>query len=349
LARLAGLARPSFLAADDIAISGAIKATPTDVTLDEATLTSAAQTLQGALHIADVGGRPVVSGTLDSERLAIAPLFGPLTPLFDPDGRWSLRPFAPAPPGDFDLDLRLSAGRLDVYGRELANAAASTILKDGVLTVSLIEAAAYGGRLKGEVRLACVDGSLQIDAHAKLADADFGAAFSDFGWPVPTGRGTGEFAVRTAGRFPAAAIAGVSGSASVTLEQGAVKGVNLEEALRRSQRRPIDVARDMRSGGTAFDRLSLELALGKGVAHVVNGELAAQGVSANAEGSISLAARSWDLRVNAMQTDAAGEESQGAAHLSLDIDGPWSQPAIRAIGAADARPPDADPAADPPK
>ena len=128
-----------------------------------------------------------------------------------------------------------------------------------------------------------------------------------------------------------------------------MKGVNLEEALRRSQRRPIDVARDMRSGGTAFDRLSLELALGEGVAHVVDGELVAQGVSANTEGSIDLAAQSWDLRVNAMQTGAAGEASQDAAHLSLDIDGPWSQPNIRAAGAAEARPPSPDPAIDPPR
>ncbi len=349
LARLVGLTRPSFLAADDLAISGAIKATPTDATLDEATIASAGQTFQGALHVSDLGGRPIVSGTLDSDQLAIAPLFGSLTPLFGPEGEWSERPFGVAPPGDFDLDLRLSAGRLDVYGRELANAAASAILKDGILTASLIEAAAYGGRLNGEIRLACLGGSLQINARAKLADADFGAAFSDFGWQAPSGKGTGEFDVRTAGRFPAAALVDLGGSASLTLEQGAVAGINLEEALRRSQRRPIDVARDMRVGGTAFDRLSLELAIGKGVAHVVNGELAAHGASANLEGAIDLPARSWNLRVNAVQTDASGDELQDAAHLTLDIDGPWSQPTIRAAGAADARAPVADPATAPAK
>jgi AsmA protein len=212
-----------------------------------------------------------------------------------------------------------------------------------------MEAAAYRGRLNAEIRLACLEGNLQIDARAKLAGADFGAAFSDFGWAVPTGTGTGEFAVRTSGPSPAAAVAGLSGSTTLKLEQGVLRGVNLEEALRRSQRRPIDVARDMRVGGTAFDRLSLELALGQGVAHVVNGELAAHGVSANMEGAIDLGARNWDLRVNAVQTDAAGEESPDAAHLSLDIDGPWSQPTIRAAGPADALPPDADPETAPAK
>jgi hypothetical protein len=44
------------------------------------------------------------------------------------------------------------------------------------------------------------------------------------------------------------------------------------------------------------------------------------------------------LRVNAIQTDAAGEESQDAAHLTLDIAGPWSQPTIRAIGDSSTEP-----------
>ena len=88
---------------------------------------------------------------------------------FDREGGWSVRPFVLAPPRNFDLDLRLSAGRLDVYGRELANAAASAILKDGVLTLSLIDAAAYGGRLRGETRVACVGDDVNVQARARLS------------------------------------------------------------------------------------------------------------------------------------------------------------------------------------
>jgi hypothetical protein len=49
------------------------------------------------------------------------------------------------------------------------------------------------------------------------------------------------------------------------------------------------------------------------------------------------------LQVNAVQTDAAGEESQDAAHLTLDIAGPWSAPTIRAIGGRGSTEPAADP------
>ena len=62
---------------------------------------------------------------------------------------------------------------------------------------------------------------------------------------------------RGAGRSPMALVAALGGNATFDLTQGALSGVNLEEALRRSQRRPLDVAKDMRSGGTAFERASV--------------------------------------------------------------------------------------------
>ena len=332
LARLVGREPPPFLAADDVIITAKLKATSSEATFAEAIVTSARQTLQGALHAAEVDGRPVVSGSFDADRLAIAPLIGPAPPLIDRDGGWSARPFAIAPPRNFDLDFRLSAGHLDVYGRELSNAAGSVSLKDGVLTASLIDAAAYGGRLRGETWVACEGEVLNVRARAKLAAADFGAAFSDFGWPTMTGQGTLEFALETTGRSPVAAVAELGGSASLMLQQGAVLGINLEEALRRSQRRPIDVARDMRIGGTTFDTLALGVALGRGIIHVINGELGAQGVAANLQGQIDLPAQAWGLHANAMQVGAAGQESPETAHLSFDVEGPWSAPTIRVMG-----------------
>ena len=335
LARVVGADPPPFVSADDAAVVGKLQATPNEATLADATVTSARQTLQGAVRVAGFDGRPSVSGSFDGDRLAIAPFVGPAPPLLDREGGWSALPFALRPPRNFDLDLRLSAGRLDVYGRELSNAAASAILKDGVLTLSLVDAVAYGGRLQGETRIACVGDDVNIHARARLAAADFGEAFSNLGWPVPTGQGTLEFGLKTTGASPAAVIAGLGGSASLKVGQGAVTGVNLEEALRRSQRRPIDVARDMRIGGTAFDTLELELALGQGIAHVVNGELAAHGVAANLQGQVDLLAQRWDLHANAIQTDSAGQASKDGARLSFDIEGPWTSPTIRATGDKD--------------
>ena len=348
---IAGLARlfeanpPAFLAADDVRVAGKVRATATGVTFDEVTATAASQTVRGAVQLSRLGGRPSVSATLDSDKLSISALFGQPAPLFSRNGGWSGRSFSAAPPASYDLDLRLSARNIDIYGHEIADAAVSAILKNGVLSASLVDGAAYGGRLKGETRLECEDGSLRLAVQGELTDADFGAVFADFGWPAPTGKGSAAFAIHTAGGSPAAAVAGLNGSATLKMEQGGFAGINLEQALRRSQRRPIDIARDLRTGDTAFDRLSLELALGEGAAHVVNGDLEAQGVEADLQGAIDLADQSWKLRLNATQRNANGS----AALLGLDIDGPWLNPTLRATPGASPAPTAVDPPPAPPQ
>ena len=338
---------PLVLASDDLTITAKVKAAPDALMLSEATATSAEQNFEGALEIARVGGRPIVSGTLAADAVALGPLLGRPDWLFDSTDGWSAKPFAHVPLQAFDLDLRLSAVRLDVYGRTLSNAAASVIVKDGRLSANLIEAATSDGRLDGETSVEWIGQDLKIRARAELTDADLGAAFADFGRPVASGRGEARFAVETVGSSPAAAVAGLSGSASLEAADGGIVGVNLEEALRRSQRRPIDIGRDMGLGGTAFDKLAVSVAIDRGRARIEHGDMTSRGMAAELEGLADLAARTWDLRLNAVQTDAAGEESQSAAHLTLNIDGPWSAPTVRAIGDGDEIQPDSDPATPP--
>ena len=322
---------PPILAANDIAITAKVNGGPNALTLGDATLTSVGQTLEGAIAISDASGRPAVSTTLAAETLALMPLLGPPDRIFDPSGGWSAKPFAFAPLKAVDLDLRLSAAHLDVYGLPLADAAASLIVTNGKLNMTLIEAAAYGGRLKGEAA-ASVGRDLKMSARGELVDADLGGVIADFGPPLATGRGGVRFSVEATGASPAAAIASLTGTASLEAANGSILGVNLEEALRRSRRRPIDVERDMRLGGTAFDKVDVSLALDDGHAQVRRGVMTSHGVTAELSGLIDLVAQSWGLHVSAVQTDAAGEESQDAAHLTLDIAGPWSAPTIRAVG-----------------
>ena len=211
-----------------------------------------------------------------------------------------------------------SRGRISTSMGVLANVAASALLKDGVLTSDLVDTALYGGRLGGKLRLAHVSAGLGISTRAKLIGADFGAAVGRFrpvrrhgkGRRRDHARGRGAFAGRGHRRPQRQGVAGAL--------RRRRRGVNLEEALRRSQRRPLDVAKDMRIGETAFDTFALEFAFGHGIAHVVNGELGAQGVAANLQGQVDLPAQSWDLHANAIQTDAAGQPSKDGARLSFN-------------------------------
>ena len=333
--RLVGVKSPPFPGLADFAVSGKVKATSDTVAFDEATITGDGQTLQGALRVARNRGRFAVAGSLDADRLSLAPLLGSPTPWMAPDGGWSAKALSLSPPRDFDLDLRLSADELDAYGVRFSNIAASAMIKDGALTASLVDATAYEGRMTGELRLACDASRALLSARGRLAGADFGAAFTVLGWPSATGRGDAEFSVETAGRAPADLIAGLSGKASISLTDGAISGVNLEGALRRSQRRSIEAAKDLPGGGTAFERATLDLLIGQGVAHVVEGSLVARGVSANLQGAVDLGGQSWKLRLNASQADPSGAVTPDAARLSLDIDGPWSAPSVQAVQEGD--------------
>jgi AsmA protein len=318
---------------NDLSIKGKAKATPEAISLNDLALTSARQTFEGALQIADVGGRPNVSGTFAAEEAAVAPFLGPADRFVDPAGGWKASPFAVGALQAFDLDLRLSAARLDIYGHALSKAAASVIVRSGRLSASLIEAGAFDGHLRGDADVECVGKNLKIDARGELVDADLGAAFADFGRPVATGRGGARFDVATFGDSPAAAIAGLSGSASLDAVDGGIVGVNLEEALRRSQRHLVDIGRDTRLGGTSFDKLAVSVVLDKGRAAIDRGEMASRGISVGAKGVIDLAARGWDVKLRAVQTDSSGAESENAARLAFDVKGPWSAPTIRATGA----------------
>jgi AsmA protein len=332
MASFLGAQPPPVLVANDIAITAKVKGGPDSLTLGDATLTSAGQTVEGALAISDAGRRPAISGTLAAETLALEPLLGPPERVFDPSGEWSTRPFALEQLRSFDLDLRLSAAHLDVYGLQLADAAASAIVTDGKLSTTLLEAAAYGGRLEGKFGAAYVGRNLELSAHGELADADLGAAIADFALPVVTGTGGARFALTASGVSPAAAIASLTGTASLEAANGSILGVNLEEALRRGHRRPIDVERDMRVGGTTFDKFDASFSLDDGRARIQRGVLTSHGVKSELNGLIDLGAQSLALQVKAIQTDAAGDESQDAAHLTVDVAGPWSHPTIRAVG-----------------
>jgi AsmA protein len=320
---------PAVLAANDITITSKVKGAADSVTFGEATLTSAGQSLEGAIAISDAGGRPAISGTLAADTLALEPLLGPPQPVVDPSGRWSTKPFAFAPLRSFDLDLRLSAAHLDAYGLKLADAATSAIVTDGKLSAMLMEGTAYGGRLQGELGAAYVGRDLKFSARGELADADLGAAVGDFAQPIVTGTGGAKFTLEASGASPAAAISSLTGTASLEAADGSILGVNLEEALRRSHRRPIDAERDIPLGVTTFDKVEASLAVGEGRAQVQRGVMTSHGVKADLDGFIEIVNQRLALQVDAVQTDATGEESQDAARLTLDIVGPWSRPTIR--------------------
>lgn len=328
LKRLLGYDGAPFALGDSFSLSGKAQAAGEAVTLSDAAVVASGQKFDGALTLARQGGRYAVSGTLAADQLDLTALTGPPFDLVTRAGDWSQTPFDYAPPTDIDLDLRLSAARLKWREYAVTDAAGSLMCKSGACTATLLEATAYQGTLKGELSMARGARGLTTLATVSLADADLGAACADFGWRGFRGQGDVEAELRATGFAASDSVLSLAGQASATLSAGAVDGVSVEEALRRSQRRPIDVARDLGDGATHFLRGHMRLTIANGEATINEGRVEGPGSTIDVGGMIDIANRSWQAQARAVQTDSQGMPSANAARLTIILSGPWSAPNV---------------------
>ncbi|MGO9770471.1 MAG: AsmA-like C-terminal region-containing protein [Roseiarcus sp.] len=328
LERLLGAHPASLIVGDSLSLEGKAQTHGASLALSEARFELAGQKFEGALTLSREGERTAISGTLAAESLKIEPLVGAPSTFFNAQGAWSSEPFGFTPPRGLDLDLRISAAHADWRGHRLDDAAGSLICKDGRLTAKLLEAGAYQGVVKGQLTLARGANGLETQMAGSLVDADVGAALADFGWSGYRGRGGFDFSLRSTGFAPADSVASLTGAASLDLQPGVVDGVSIEEAMRRSLRRPIDVARDMAIGQTTFSRARAQFAVAKGIAAVSGARVEGPGAALAIDGEIDMAAREFHARLAATQADAEGAPSANAARLTIVLDGPWSAPTV---------------------
>src|SRR5208282_2135795 len=320
-----------LIVGDALSVSGKAQTNGASLALSDAELDLAGQKFEGALDLSGEEARTTLSGTLAADSLSIEPLLGPPPTFMNDQGAWSDKPFRFAPPRAFDIDLRISAAHAEWRGYRLDDIAGSLICRDGQLAAKLLEAGAYQGALKGQLTLTSGPDGLQAQMAGSLADADLGAALADFGWNGYRGRGGFDFSLRSTGFAPADSVASLAGTASLDLQAGVVDGVNIEEAMRRSQRRPVDLARDMAVGQTTFAHGRAKFVVVDGDAEITEAQIEGPGSAIEVEGAIDVAARAVHARLAAIQADAEGAPSPDGAWLTIVVEGPWSAPSVAAI------------------
>ena len=298
--------------------------------MSEARLDVGGQRFDGSLEFSRLAGKTSVSGTLAADTLDISALWDQPGSILDSSGRWSREPLIAAPSQTLDLDLRVSASQASWQGHRIEAAAASVLQKNRRLTVRLLDATACEGELSGEFSIQGAPDGLQMEASASLANGDIGAALSEWGVTAFTGRGGYEGSFRATGASAAELAASLTGSAEIELQDGAINGVNFEQALRRSQRRPVDFARDLAIGETNFSSARARLEITGGQAQIVEARMEGPGAIVQVQGAIDIAAQEWRARIEAVQASAIGEPSVDAARMAIDLFGPWSAPTVAA-------------------
>ena len=324
--RIATKAAPTTLAALGIdvplpatlreaTIDGDIVATPGIATLANLRLDIGGDQFEGALTWQAGSGRPSLTGTLDTSNLTLAPYLGTLPS--------ALGGSLPQTRGQPDLDLRVSAGRLRYERLQADDAALSITSRDGRLELALVDAAAYGGQVKGRVVLAPITeparGNLQ--ASLLMRGVDWSALDRDF---IDQGRLTGTADVSLTLRDEGAGAAnGLTGEGTVSLTNGDVAGLDVAGALARLEKRPLAAAGDLGNGRTRFDRATLPFTIGTGSVRVSAGEIVGPTYAIALAGTVGLAdgqtAISATVRPSATTVDKA-------AGFGLEITGPWRRP-----------------------
>ena len=311
-------------------LSARISANATEAKLSDAVVTLGGQRFEGDLAAIKSPAGLSVSGTMAADALDLDALIGPPPALFGPDG-WSEAPALPAPSSRFDLDLRVSASRAVWRGQAIENAAAAVSQRDGRFGVKLLDADFAHGSLTGEMWIEDKQGACDSKLSLSLENADLGALLAGFGERNFSGQGSLKLSVKAHGRSPADIIASADGDGSLEIADGALRKLNFEEALRRGQRRLIDVARDMNAGATRFGAAHGRIEISNGEARFVDVATQSPGVSLAVSGAVDLVGRAWRAHVTARQSSDDGKPTPDGAHMDFALYGPWSGPVLAPI------------------
>ena len=277
---------------------------------------------EGGLSLKREAGRTTLQGTLASDSADLS-RYG-RDPAKDADGRDFLRtPIDVHALAALDLDLRLSARKVQFGAIALERMALATRLKAGELTLSLGEALLFGGTLKGSVALTPVAGSATIKLDASLIAFDVERAVAEATGLRPLdGKGSLEVALAASGDTLQAMLRDVSGESRISIERGTLVGINVGDVLRRIDRRPLG-SFDFRGGRTPFDRLAARLKIAEGKLSLEEARIESPQVRVTLAGAVSVARRDLDLHGTASLTRPGTNFD-----LPFMVVGSWQNPSV---------------------
>ena len=143
------------------------------------------------------------------------------------------------------------------------------------------------------------------------------------------GKGNLAVAIESSGRSVYDLTKALNGTASLTSRKGAIAGFNVEQLLKRIERRPLSGSGEFRTGKTPYETLSVNLRIRQGVANVEDVRMEGASVGLALGGSASIPDRDLDLRgtasLLAVSTAGAGTP---AFELPFMVQGSWDDPII---------------------
>jgi len=270
-------------------------------------------------------GRQTLQATLAADALDFTPYISTFRLLASGARDWNRQMFDLNALSATDLDMRLSAARVTVGPTRLGRTAFGANLRGGALALSVGEAQVYGGVARGSFGVARADTVADVKAQFQFLDVDLQACASElFGINRLSGRGNLNVSVVASGSSPFGLMQSLDGTATLNGHDGAISGFNVEQLLKRLERRPLSGAGNFRSGSTPYNNLTVSVKFSEGVATTDDVKLENPSTRITLTGTASVPSREYDLK------GTASLMANGASSFDLPfvVQGPWDDPLI---------------------
>ncbi|HEV2431800.1 MAG TPA: AsmA family protein [Burkholderiales bacterium] len=225
---------------------------------------------------------------------------------------------------------RLQVGALEVRGLKLAEVNAQVNAANGRVAVAPHSAKLYEGSISGELAVDANKNSVSLKE--QLQNVSIGPILRDFASQDRLeGRGNVAMDVTTAGATVNAMKRALNGTAKVQLRDGAVKGINIGEILRKARgalggSQPQAAAGENAGGKTQqtdFSELSASFTIKNGIAHNEDLEAKAPAFRLGGAGDINIPASTLDYVVKASivatSQGQGGKERDDLAGLTVPV------------------------------
>jgi AsmA protein len=272
-------------------------------------------------------GRQTLQATLAADALDFTPYISTFRLLANGARDWNRQIFDLKALSSTDLDMRLSAAKLTVGSSKLGRTALGANLRSGVLALSVGEAQIYGGVARGSFGIARADTVADIKAELQFTDVDLQACAGEmFGVSSLSGRGNLNVSLTASGSSPFGLAQSLDGNATLNGHEGAITGFNVEQLLKRLERRPLSGGGNFRSGSTPYDNLTVAVKFADGVATAEDIRVEGPTARITMTGTASVPTREYDFKgVASLQS---GSNGGNGFDLPFVVQGPWEDPLI---------------------
>lgn len=306
------------LKADTNVVGGTIALSAVNIELDD-------NRAEGVLAFA-VDGRRTLQGTLAADELDLRPYISAVRFVSPERHEWSDGHISLEGMSDFDVDLRLSAGSVVLSDTKLGRTAIAANLRGGHLNMTIGESQAFGGIIKGTIALANFTSGVDVKSQLQFNDVDLDTClYQLFNLRRLEGKGNLVLTVEGSGESILAVTRTLNGSATLIGKEGALIGLNVEQLLRRLERRPLSGGAELHTGRTPYRQIAIGLKITQGKVTVDDVTIEGSGVRLALAGSASIPARDLDLTGTA--TLLATGNGTGF-ELPFVVQGSWDDPIV---------------------